>query len=54
MKKITKKQARYRMSLLGIAKCHNCRFMLSDGHCQRVYGIVHPQDVCRLWESLRV
>lgn len=33
--------------------CGNCRFMLADGHCRKVKGMVEPDDVCDLWEAKR-
>ncbi len=37
----------------GEHNCGNCRYMLPDGHCRRVKGMVDPTDVCDVWEAKR-
>ena len=37
----------------GTSNCGNCRYMLADGRCKRVKGMVDPKDVCDVWEAKR-
>ena len=47
--KATKYEVQYGLATTD-RTCDNCRYMNSDGTCQKVRGYVQPEDVCIKWE----
>lgn len=48
--KVHRADANYRKAT-GKQRCRNCASMNADGTCDKVYGLVRPEDVCDLWSA---